>query len=298
MIPSWSPPAAIRATVALHGLALSGAAVAPALWPWMAGAVVANHAGLTVAGLWPRSRLLGPNLIRLPPAAAAWGLVALTFDDGPDPAATPRILDLLERHDAGASFFCIGERARLHPGLMREIVARGHSVENHTHRHPLGFAAFGLGAMRREVMTAQAVLADMTGVAPTLFRSPAGLRSPLLDPALAGTGLRYATWTRRGHDSMRRDPAGVLRRLHRGLGGGDILLLHDGTCARTDTGEPVVLAVLPRLLAAIAAAGLRAVPLPTALALAAEPSGQPLPPAWKLLLAPRSSSTGSGPGRT
>lgn len=282
MNPAWSPPAAIRASVALHSLALAGMAIAPALWPWLAAAVAANHAGLTLAGMWPRNRLLGPNLVRLPAAAAASGIVALTFDDGPDPEVTPRVLDLLDRHGATASFFCVGARARRHPALVREIVRRGHSVENHTDRHPLGFAAFGIGGMRREILRAQAALADLTGVPPVLFRAPAGLRSPLLDPVLAGAGLGYVTWTRRGHDSLRRDPAPVLRQLVRGLRGGDILLLHDGTCARTAEGVPVVLAVLPGLLRAIEGRALRALPVPAAVA-AAEPGAQRPRPRWKVL---------------
>ncbi len=259
--PVWRPAPAIWVSVGWHGLAGAVAAVNPSAWPWALGAVAANHALLTVAGLWPRSRLLGPNLVRLPPEAAARGQIALTFDDGPDPEVTPRVLDLLDAAGARASFFCIGHRARRHPALAREIVARGHRVENHGNAHSKAFAAYGYGRMRADIEAAQSALADVTGQRPRFFRPLGGLRSPLLDPVLARLDLRLASWTRRGFDSVERDPERVYRRLVRDLAAGDVLLLHDGFAARTRAGEPVSLAVLPRLLAAMREAGLQSVTL-------------------------------------
>ena len=91
---------------------------------------------LTVTGLWPRSALLGPEPDAAAGANARLGQVGLCFDDGPDPEVTPAVLDLLDAHGAKASFFCIAERAARHPGLVRDIVAGGHTVENHTWQHP------------------------------------------------------------------------------------------------------------------------------------------------------------------
>lgn len=261
----WSPTPAARASLWLHGIGLCALAAWPAGWPWVAGAIAADHAILGLAGMWPRSRILGPNLLRLPHAAACRGEIVLTFDDGPDPAITPRVLDLLEAHGATASFFLIGRRALRHPELAREILRRGHDIENHTHRHPYGFACWGPGAMRREIMAAQQAIEDTVGVEPCFFRPPLGLRSPLLDPALAASGLDYVSWTRRGLDGRIGDPDTVLRRLTRGLAAGDILLLHDADCARSPGGRPVVLEVLPALLARIRALGLRPVSLRRAL---------------------------------
>ena len=90
-------------------------------WPWALGALVVNHAIITTAGLLPRTTLLGPNLTRLPDAAAARREVAITIDDGPDPDTTPHVLDLLDAAGAKASFFCIGWRARENPALCREM---------------------------------------------------------------------------------------------------------------------------------------------------------------------------------
>jgi len=221
---------------------------------------------LTLAGLLPRSTLLGPNLTRLPDAAAARREIALTLDDGPDPDTTPRVLDLLDAAGVRASFFCIGRRARKNPALCREIVARGHRVENHGDSHSWAFSAFGPGRMKADIAAAQATLADITGQPPRFFRPTAGLRNPFLDPVLAALDLRLAAWTRRGYDTREGRPDIVLSRLTRGLGPGDILLLHDGHAAHTPDGQPVILAVLPSLLRALAERELRPVTLADALA--------------------------------
>jgi peptidoglycan/xylan/chitin deacetylase (PgdA/CDA1 family) len=237
-------------------------AAAPATWPWALGLAVADHLALAQACLRPRSSLLGPNLTRLPPEAAARGEVALTFDDGPDPEVTPRVLELLEARGAHATFFAIGERVERHPELAAEIAVRGHRVENHTQRHPPHFAFCGPRAMEREIERAQEAIAAACGRQPRFFRPPAGFRAPWTDLALHRCGLALATWTRRGFDAVAADPRRVAARLLRGLAAGDVLLLHDGSSARAAGGRPVVLEVLPRLLDALAEQGLRAVALP------------------------------------
>ncbi len=260
----WPWPPLLRASVVLHGLVALALLAAPALWPWALVLIVANHAVIVFAGLWPRADWLGPNLLRLPDAAAARGEVALTLDDGPDPALTPAVLDQLDAAGARATFFCIAERAERHPELVREIVRRGHSVQNHSLRHRHTFSLLGPRGYARELAASQAVLTRLTGQVPRFFRAPAGLRNPFLDPVLHRLGLRLASWTRRGFDTRERDPQRVLARLSRGLAGGDILLLHDGHAARTADGTPVVLAVLPSLLKLLRERGLTAVTLPQA----------------------------------
>lgn len=234
-------------------------AIQPAAWLHLLGLLALNHA-ILACGMHPRSSLLGPNMTRLP--AVSSGTVSITFDDGPHDDVTPKVLDILDAHGATASFFVVGQRAARRGPLLRDALRRGHSVENHTHRHPAGFAAFGALRLRREIAEAQAAIADACGQAPRFFRAPMGLRSPLLDPVLAIEGLRLVSWTRRGYDTVTSCPDRILARLARGLASGDILLLHD-TAARTDAdGKPVVLTVLPRLLELIASAGLKATALP------------------------------------
>ena len=190
-----------------------------------------------------------PNLIRLPEASAQRREIALTVDDGPDPEVTPRVLDLLDAANARASFFCIGRIAQQHPALCRSIVQRGHRVENHGFAHS----------------NAQATLSDITGQAPRFFRATAGLRNPFLDPVLHGLDLQLATWTRRAYDTRTGDPQRVFQRLTQHLGAGDIVLMHDGHAASTPAGEPVILAVLPRLLKTVAERRLHPVTLARAL---------------------------------
>ena len=135
----WRPAPAIALSLLLHAAGVAALVLQPRLWPWVLGGLVANHLLLSASVLWPRGRILGPNLVRLPAAAAARNEVSLNFDDGPDPEVTPRVLDLLDRHQAKASFFCIGEKAAAHPDLVREIARRGHSVEFCDYR------AYGVG---------------------------------------------------------------------------------------------------------------------------------------------------------
>ena len=245
-----------KASFALHAGAVAMTAAAPQLWPWSLGALAANHAAITAAGLWPRSSLLGPNWTRLPEACAARGLVAISIDDGPEPSTTPRVLEILDEHRAKATFFCIGERMLRHRSLAREIVDRGHAIENHSFRHPNYFSLLGPKSMRAEVARAQEVIAEITGERPKFFRAPAGLRNPFLEPVLRSLDLRLASWTRRAFDTVNGDAGDVRRKLVRNLAGGDILLLHDGNAARGKAGVPVILEALPGLLDELESRGL------------------------------------------
>jgi peptidoglycan-N-acetylglucosamine deacetylase len=264
--PRWTPAPLLKGSAGLHLAAAAVTIASPGLWPWTLGSVLLNHALLTALGLWPRSTLLGPNLNRLPKSAADRGEIALSIDDGPEIAVTPRVLDILDEYRATATFFCVGRRIEKYPDLAREIVRRGHAIENHSYRHLNHFSLLGPRALADEIERAQEVIGEVAGRRPVFFRAPAGLRSPLLDPVLARLRLRLASWTRRGFDAVNRDADSVYSRLVSGLAAGDILLLHDGHAARTRTGAPVILEVLPRLLDAFAQARLTPVPLEAALA--------------------------------
>lgn len=261
----WPAPPFVTASVGLHAVAAGTVALVPEAAWWALGGIALNHAGLTAAGLWPRSTLLGPNHTRLPASATARGALALTFDDGPDPEVTPRVLDLLHAGGVRATFFCIAERARAHGALIREMLARGHDVQNHSHGHRHHFALLGPGAMAREIDRAQQVLADLTGQRPHCFRAPAGLRNPFLDPVLHRLDLHLVSWTRRGFDTATADGPRVLQRLTQGLAAGDIVLLHDGHARRNGHGVPVVLEVLPSLMQRCREAGLHGETLRAAL---------------------------------
>jgi peptidoglycan-N-acetylglucosamine deacetylase len=244
----WTPSPFLYVSAAIHVAAAAAVLARPGVWPWALAAVAANHLAITAAGLWPRSGWLGPNLTRLPAPAARRGEVAITIDDGPDPDVTPRVLDLLARHGAHATFFCVGARVERHPELARDIVRRGHAIENHSQRHRHNFSLLGPLGLRAEIAAAQQSIAHVTGVRPRFFRAPAGLRNPFLEPVLCRLELRLASWTRRGFDTVNGNADAVYRRLSRSLRAGDILLLHDGHSAHARDGVPVILEVLPRIL--------------------------------------------------
>jgi len=262
---NWKPTPAIKLSILVLAGCFTATVFQTSLWPWTLGIVFVNHMILTIAGLIPRSTLLGQNITRLPPDAAQRGEVAITIDDGPHPEVTPQVLDILDRYQAKATFFCIGNVAAQQPELCREIVRRGHAIENHSLSHYWFFSLLDPWTIFHEVSEAQNVLGKVSGQTPRFFRAIAGLRNPELEPVLAHCGLTLCTWSKRGFDTQVNDAEAVLHRLTRGLKGGDILLLHDGSAACTAEGKPVILDVLPRLLDNLAQAKLRSVTLRSAI---------------------------------
>lgn len=260
----WHPSGLLKTSAVVHLGAAAAIAASTGGGPLLAGslaALLANHALLATAGLLPRCNWLGPVINRLPPTTANAAAVAITIDDGPDPAVTPRVLDLLDAHQARATFFVIGQQARRHPALLREIAARGHGIENHSEHHPNDFSLRGPRGIRQEVIAGRQTIAELTGLDSRFFRAPAGLRNLFLDPLLAELDLKLTAWTRRAYDTRCGDPQVVLDRLSRGLAARDILLLHDRHAAPDRNGAPVILAVLPDLIERIHAAGWRTVTL-------------------------------------
>lgn len=264
----YRPSPLILASAALHGAALAAALVQPSSLRRTLPILAADHLVLSLAGAWTGGDLLGPNLVSLPAHVREGGELCLTFDDGPDPRSTPRVLDLLEQRGHRASFFCIGQRVARHPDLAREIERRGHRVENHTFRHPNSFAFRLYRGLTEEVSRAQDVIQDVTGRRPQYFRPPAGMRNPILEAVLARQGLLLVSWSRRGFDAVVRDPSFVVRRLAAGARAGSILLLHDGAPghgALEDGEPPPVGEMLPRLFDVLDDRGLRSVPIPDGL---------------------------------
>ena len=262
----FRPSAALLASALLHAGGLTMVLAKPTLWPLVAITLFLNHAVLYAAGLWPRSRILGPNLRNLADFAeagkhpagsceaasrsSAAPRLALTFDDGPDPELTPRVLDLLDAFEARATFFVIGKNAQKHPQLVAEIAHRGHALANHTWSHQPTFCVRGPIAVARELSRTQRLLFEILGHEPRYFRAPAGFRSPWLEPLLAREGLRLVSWSRRGYDARESDPHQVLNRLEPGIAANGVLVLHDGRPPGDADRQPglPILEVLPKLL--------------------------------------------------
>jgi peptidoglycan/xylan/chitin deacetylase (PgdA/CDA1 family) len=211
--------------------------------------------------------LLGPNVRRVPASQLGPNEVVLTFDDGPDPEVTPRVVELLDLAGCSASFFFIGQQAERFGEIAEDTARRGNGVENHSYGHSKAFAFYGARRLGREIDRAQDLLASVSGRTPRYFRAPAGIRSVCLDPVLHRRGLTLVSWTRRGFDTVERRPEIVARRLVRHLAPGDLLMLHDGSSCRDRRGEPVVLETLKRVLEILERRGLRGVGLPASLPL-------------------------------
>jgi peptidoglycan-N-acetylglucosamine deacetylase len=153
--------------------------------------------------------------------------VALTFDDGPNPAVTPGLLDLLDRYEAKATFFMVGEHVAAAAELAKEIAARGHVIGNHTQTHP-NLALSSPAAIRRELDACDEAICRATGWTPRWMRPPFGFRNPALKGIVhrrGGAGI--VMWSKWAWDWKAQSALAVSTRLAK-VKGGDILLLHDG----------------------------------------------------------------------
>lgn len=218
------------APYALHA-ALAGKALAAGLW-WCTGERAAALTAFFLPDVWMLHALFTPSgqgLCRVHTRFATdRPEVWLTIDDGPDPDDTPRILDLLDRHGARATFFVIGERAARHPGLVAEIRRRGHDLGHHTHTHPTGtFWCATPSRLAGELDRPLETLAGL-GARPAWFRAPVGIKHPLLGRALATRALTYVGWSIRTGDSRLPTPAALSARVMARLRPGAIILLHEG----------------------------------------------------------------------
>ena len=152
---NWRPLALVVATILVHLVASLSAVFAFEFWPWLLAIVFMNHVVLATLGLSPRNCWLCTNLICLPADAVARNEIALTFDDGPDPDVTPRVLAILDQFQVKATFFCIGRQAARYPEICRAIIQRGHMIENHTQHHRHTFSFLGTTGYIREIQSAQ-----------------------------------------------------------------------------------------------------------------------------------------------
>ncbi len=177
--------------------------------------------------------------------------VALTFDDGPSPDVTPRVLDILQEKNARASFFVVGRRVERYPELARRVSAEGHVIGNHTYSHPPLFCFLSPRRLREEIERAQDVIFGATSVRPRHFRSPVGLRHPILKGALDRVNLAFVLWRVRTYDTRALTPDELRRRILERVRPGAIVLLHD----RGGPGAAAMLAALPDVIDALRARG-------------------------------------------
>lgn len=245
---------ALLYTASLGALALCARSLLMAPVPvGVAAAAITAYVALIVCGvLFLRLGMFVDVVWRGPPDARG---VALTFDDGPSPEHTPRVLDLLDRAGAKATFFVIGRKAEAHPELVREIAARGHAIGLHSYAHDRLFSLRSAAAVEADLRRGAAALERITGARPTLFRPPIGHTNPSIARAVAALDLEVVGWSLRGLDGLAgARPDRVAARVIPGLRDGEIVLLHDA--AERDDHTPASLAALPRILDAMSAKNL------------------------------------------
>ncbi len=226
------------------------------VYPALACAVVAT--GTFARGAFsPNSRLFGPVIGRGAPDSRS---IYLTFDDGPNPDATPSILATLADCGVPATFFMVGSHVDRHPSIAREVAAAGHEVGNHTQHHrKLHWS--GPKGVRVEMLAAHTRILEATGRPPRLFRAPHGYRSPFVGSEARRLGYSVVGWTLGVWDTARPGVDEIRRRVRRHLQGGTILLLHDGDGADPSGDRRQTAAALPGIIEDAREAGLEFRPL-------------------------------------
>lgn len=181
--------------------------------------------------------------------------VALTFDDGPTPDVTPKVLDILRAKGVRATFFFVGSQVEANPELARLVRNEGHAIGNHTYSHPPLFCFLTPGRLREELIRGQDAIRQATGETPRHFRSPVGLRHPLLAPTLELMGLDFILWSIRSYDTWPQSVESLSQRILDRVHPGAIVLLHD----RPGRGSSAMLEVLPGIIDQLLARGYRLV---------------------------------------
>jgi peptidoglycan-N-acetylglucosamine deacetylase len=199
------------------------------------------------APIWPLLR----RSLGVEDRTATGAGAAVTFDDGPHAQGTPAVLDVLAAREVRATFFLVGEQVLRNPALAAEIVAAGHTIGLHCHRHR-NLLRLAPWQVREDVARAQAAIEDATGISPALYRPPYGILNATALRLARRAGRRTLLWTHWGRDwEVRAVPESIAARVTDGVEEGSILLLHDaddysapGSWRRTALALPRVLDVL------------------------------------------------------
>lgn len=192
----------------------------PYLWLWIA-FVISNFCVFLVFGIvFLRFQYFYPTIFRnIGPE------VILTFDDGPDPIQTPRILDTLQKHGIKAIFFVIGRKAQEHPEILQRIISEGHSIGNHTQNHSLFFAMLHSNKIAEEIDLFSQNIEPLVNEKITIFRPPIGYTNPKIARALRRRRFKIIAWSVRSYDSFKNREA-LMNRLIK-TKPSSIVLLHD-----------------------------------------------------------------------
>ena len=224
----------------------------PPPWSWLgAAAALAVALAVIVWGVFDvNSSLWAPTLWR-----GSGKAVALTFDDGPDPAFTPRVLDILREKGVKAAFFCVGERVESAPDLVKRLAGEGHLVCNHSFSHAMWINFGHYRRLRREIEQCNASIARATGVTPRFYRAPHGFKNSALGDVLRDLGMTAIGWQVRGFDAVDGDATRIVRRIVNRARPGGVIALHDGSGLQGTANRRATIEALPVIIDGLKAKG-------------------------------------------
>jgi peptidoglycan/xylan/chitin deacetylase (PgdA/CDA1 family) len=244
------------ATAAVFVLAARAVLIAPPPL-WLAALATLGYVALLLSGVFVlRLRMFADAVTRGPVDARG---IALTFDDGPDPETTRGVLDALDAAGVKGTFFVIARKAETYPDIVRETLRRGHTVALHSYEHDRLFSLRSEKVVRADLARGIAVLEEITGERPRLFRPPIGHTNPLIARVADELDLTVVGWSVGGRDGVRAEVDAVVARVSSRLEDGAIVLLHDAS-ERGDH-RPVAARALPEIIARAREARLDVVPL-------------------------------------
>ncbi len=218
-------------------------------WPWATVILAVLYGGILLYGsVRVSAEFFLPILWR---GNANQGAIAITFDDGPLPDKTEKILQILKEHQVKAAFFCIGNRVEKNPEIVKQIHREGHIIGNHSFTHAATFDLQSSQKMSLELRSADEAIERIVSCRPRFFRPPYGVTNPNLAAAIRKGGYRTIGWSVRSFDTITKDKIKLFRRVTNKLKAGDIILFHD-YCDST-------IEILPDLLDHVSRRGLKVV---------------------------------------
>ena len=200
--------------------------------------------------------------------------VALTFDDGPDPTYTPAIAELLKKHGAHATFFCIGRYIDAHPQVAQQLIAEGHELGNHSYSHSRLLNFRTVGPMRKEIANGAAAIARVGGPTKPLYRPPVGLKNPALSRIAMADQLTVVLWSLHSREAWRQNAKTLSTAVCKRLKSGDIVLFHDG-CDKPGADRQTTVEALESILKELDRRGLQCVTVSELMSLAPSKSKDP-----------------------
>lgn len=217
-------------------IALSGLFFSIPIWPFLIPALL--YGILVIHGTASiRSEFFMPVVYR---GDEDTNEVALTFDDGPDPDHTQRILDTLKKNEVPAAFFCIGEKVAENPALIQQIANDGHVIGNHSYAHGFFFDFSSHDSMVREIRNTNKIIEKSVRKRIHLFRPPYGVTTPVLAKAVKKTKMTSVGWSLRSMDTVTKDPQKLVNKINKQLKPGDVILLHDTQAVTADALQSII----------------------------------------------------------